>query len=117
MPAGTVVLNDWGEGGYLMWAYPDLDFVVSGYGDIYTDSEIARNYRLDGTAPRLGRGREKHRPCVRARPTRVEARLRAADVGGLEGHPSQRGSGPPRAADVLRRLTWSRTWPSRAVRG
>ncbi len=51
MPAGTVVLNDWGEGGYLMWAYPDLDFVVSGYGDIYTDSEIARNYRLDGTAP------------------------------------------------------------------
>ena len=51
MPAGTVVLNDWGQGGYLMWRFPDLDFVVNGYGDIYTDAELARNFRLDGTAP------------------------------------------------------------------
>ena len=49
MPAGTVVVNDWGQGGYLMWRYPDLDFVVNGYGDIYTDAELARNFRLDGT--------------------------------------------------------------------
>ena len=47
MPAGTVVINDWGQGGYLMWRYPDLDFVVNGYGDIYTDAELARNFRLD----------------------------------------------------------------------
>jgi hypothetical protein len=51
MPADTVVLSDWGEGASLMWRFPDLDFVVSGYGDIYTDAELARNYRMDGTAP------------------------------------------------------------------
>jgi hypothetical protein len=51
LPADTVVLNDWGEGAFLMWRFPELDFVVSGYGDLYTDAELARNYRLDGTAP------------------------------------------------------------------
>ena len=45
------MLNDWGEGGYLMWRFPELDFVVNGYGDIYTDAELARNFRLDGTDP------------------------------------------------------------------
>jgi hypothetical protein len=51
MPAGTVVLNDWGQGGYLMWRFPELDFVMNGYGDIYTDAEIARNYEMDATLP------------------------------------------------------------------
>ena len=51
MPADTVVLSDWGEGAFLMWRFPELDFVVSGYGDIYTDAELARNFRMDGTAP------------------------------------------------------------------
>ena len=54
LPADTVVLSDWGEGGYLMWRFPELDFVVNGYGDIYTDDELARNYRMDATEPRLG---------------------------------------------------------------
>ncbi|MEO6511487.1 MAG: hypothetical protein ABIO16_10885, partial [Nocardioides sp.] len=49
LPAGTVVLNDWGKGGWMMWRWPELDFVMSGYGDVYTDAEIARNYRLDGS--------------------------------------------------------------------
>ena len=51
LPAGTAVVSDWGEGGFLMWRFPDLDFVVNGYGDIYTDEELARNFRLDRTAP------------------------------------------------------------------
>src|SRR5688572_1065622 len=49
LPAGTSVLNDWGEGGYLMWRYPELNFVMNGYGDIFTDNEIARNYQMDAT--------------------------------------------------------------------
>ena len=40
LPAGTLVLDDTRNGGYLMWRYPDLDFIASGYGDIYTDAEI-----------------------------------------------------------------------------
>jgi hypothetical protein len=51
LPAGTVILNDWGEGGYLMWRFPELDFVMNGYGDIFTDDEIARNYEIDATLP------------------------------------------------------------------
>ena len=43
------MLNDWGEGGYLMWRFPDLDFVINGYGDIYTDAELERNYKMDAT--------------------------------------------------------------------
>jgi hypothetical protein len=43
------VLNDWGEGGYLMWRFPDLNFVMNGYADIFTDDELARNYQMDGT--------------------------------------------------------------------
>jgi hypothetical protein len=51
MPPDTAVISDWGEGAFLMWRFPELDFVISGYGDIYTDAELARNFRLDGTAP------------------------------------------------------------------
>jgi len=51
LPDGTVVVNDWGEGGYLMWRFPDLDFVMNGYGDIYTDAELERNYQMDATLP------------------------------------------------------------------
>jgi hypothetical protein len=51
LPDDTAVLNDWGQGGYLMWRFPDLDFVVNGYGDIYTDAEIERNYKMDTTLP------------------------------------------------------------------
>jgi hypothetical protein len=47
LPAGTVVLNDQGLGGYLMWAYPQLDLVIHGYGDTYTDAELERNADID----------------------------------------------------------------------
>jgi hypothetical protein len=51
LPAGTAVLNDWGQGGYFIWRFPDLDFVMNGYGDIFTDDELARNYDMDATNP------------------------------------------------------------------
>lgn len=51
MPAGTRILDDSVYGGYLMWAYPQLDVVMSGYGDIYTDDEIKRNYDIEAVAP------------------------------------------------------------------
>ena len=54
LPAGTAVLNDWGEGGYLMWRYPELNFVMNGYGDIYTDDELARNFQHGRDQPGLG---------------------------------------------------------------
>ncbi len=40
MPEGTRILNESVFGGYLMWRYPDLDFMFSGYGDIYTTDEL-----------------------------------------------------------------------------
>jgi hypothetical protein len=49
LPAGTPVLNAWEWGGYLAWRHPDLDFVVSGYGDMYTTRELDRNVALTTT--------------------------------------------------------------------
>lgn len=46
LPAGTGLLNEWDEGGYDMWLYPDLELVMHGYGDMFTDDELARNYGL-----------------------------------------------------------------------
>lgn len=43
LPAGTPVLNDWGFGGYVMWAHPHLDLVMHGYGDTFTTAELERN--------------------------------------------------------------------------
>ena len=51
LPAGTVVLNDWGDGGYYMWRFPDLDLVMNGYGDLFTDDELEDNFRMDSTNP------------------------------------------------------------------
>jgi hypothetical protein len=51
LPAGTKVLNDWGGGGYFMWRWPQLDLVMNGYGDIYTEDELDRNFRIDATNP------------------------------------------------------------------
>jgi hypothetical protein len=51
LPAGTKVIDDWGGGGYFMWRWPQLDLVMNGYADIYTDDELDRNYRLDATNP------------------------------------------------------------------
>lgn len=43
LPEGTVVLNDWGDGGYVMWAHPQLHLVMHGYGDTFTTEELERN--------------------------------------------------------------------------
>jgi hypothetical protein len=47
LPPGTVVLDDSAYGGYLMWRFPQLDVVMNGYGDLYTDDELARNADID----------------------------------------------------------------------
>jgi hypothetical protein len=48
LPAGTRVIDDTGFGGYLMWRFPQLDVVVHGYGDLYTDAELERNADIEG---------------------------------------------------------------------
>lgn len=48
LPAGTRIINDSGFGGYLMWRFPELDVVVHGYGDLYTDEELERNADIEG---------------------------------------------------------------------
>ena len=46
LPAGTKVLDDWGQGGYLMWRFPRLDLMMHGYGDTFTTDELNRNLAL-----------------------------------------------------------------------
>jgi hypothetical protein len=48
LPEGTVVLDDSGFGGYLMWRFPQLDLVLHGYGDTFTDDELERNADIEG---------------------------------------------------------------------
>jgi len=48
LPAGTRVIDDIGFGGYLMWRFPQLDVVLHGYGDLYTDDELERNADIEG---------------------------------------------------------------------
>ena len=43
LPPETVLLNEWDWGGYLMWKHPQLDLVMHGYGDTFTDEELDRN--------------------------------------------------------------------------
>lgn len=40
---GTRVLNDWDEGPYFLWRHPQLALTMHGYGDVFTDEELARN--------------------------------------------------------------------------
>ena len=47
LPAGTRVIDESGFGGYLMWRFPQLDVVVHGYGDLYTDDELERNADIE----------------------------------------------------------------------
>lgn len=46
LPPGTVVLDDWAIGGYVMWRHPSLDPVMHGYGDTFTIAELERNRDL-----------------------------------------------------------------------
>ena len=43
LPPGTKVLDDWDQGGYFMWRYPQLDLMMHGYGDTFTTDELRRN--------------------------------------------------------------------------
>lgn len=51
LPDGTRLLNDRAHGGYLMWRYPDLDFMFSGYGDTYTTDELDTMKEVDALDP------------------------------------------------------------------
>lgn len=46
LPAGTPLLNEWKDGGYTMWRHPQLNLVMHGYGDMFTDDELARNQTI-----------------------------------------------------------------------
>jgi hypothetical protein len=46
LPPGTKVLDDWDQGGYLMWRHPQLDLMMHGYGDTFTTDELRRNVAL-----------------------------------------------------------------------
>ncbi|KQV72774.1 hypothetical protein ASC64_19180 [Nocardioides sp. Root122] len=46
MPGGSAVLDEWDFGPYLLWRHPDLQVVAHGYGDVFTDAELARNAGL-----------------------------------------------------------------------
>lgn len=51
LPTGTVLLDDEGYGGYLMWRFPQLQLVMHGYGDTFTAPELQRTSRLTGIKP------------------------------------------------------------------
>ena len=51
LPAGTPVLDDWATGPYFLWKHPDLDLVMHGYGDVFTDEEIERNNDIVSLEP------------------------------------------------------------------
>ena len=48
LPSGTKVLSDTGDGGYLMWRFPELDLMTHGYGDTFTTAELDRNATIAG---------------------------------------------------------------------
>ncbi len=51
LPPGTKVLDDWNQGGYFMWRYPQLDLMMHGYGDTFTTDELRRNTELISATP------------------------------------------------------------------
>lgn len=51
LPPGTAVLNEWNFGGYLIWRHRQLEFVMHGYGDAFTDAELERNKDILDVAP------------------------------------------------------------------
>jgi hypothetical protein len=51
LPPGTKVLDDWDQGGYTMWRYPQLDLMMHGYGDTFTTDELSRNTGLISLEP------------------------------------------------------------------
>lgn len=51
LPAQTRVLNEWDSGAWFLWRHPDLDLVMHGYGDVFTDEEIRRNVAITQLRP------------------------------------------------------------------
>lgn len=51
-PDGTRVLNGWDAGAYFLWRHPQLDLVMHGYGDVFTDDELRRNVDISLARPR-----------------------------------------------------------------
>lgn len=51
LPPGTKLLNDWGQGGYVMWRFPRLDPLMHGYGDTFTTAELERNADILAVVP------------------------------------------------------------------
>lgn len=51
LPPGTAVLNQDVFGGPLMWLYPEVDFLYSGYGDIYPTARLEQRKDLDELQP------------------------------------------------------------------
>ncbi|MFC5728369.1 MULTISPECIES: hypothetical protein [Nocardioides] len=76
LPTGATVLTDSDVGGFLLWARPDLEVPVHGYGDVYTDSELERLDDLFRLAPDWGDQVRKLHPDAALLPE--DAPLRAA---------------------------------------
>lgn len=51
LPQGARVLDDWTSGPYYLWKHPELNLVMHGYGDVFTDEEIERNRAIMLLAP------------------------------------------------------------------
>ena len=51
LPPGSTVLDEWDFGPYLLWRHPDLDVLLHGYGDVFTDAELVRNAGISRLAP------------------------------------------------------------------
>lgn len=51
LPEGSTVLTDWTTGSILLWTNPGLDVPRHGYGDVYTDEELADDRVLGRLGP------------------------------------------------------------------
>jgi hypothetical protein len=51
LPDGTRIMNEQVFGGYLMYRYPQLDFLFSGYGDAYTTAELKTMSKINDLEP------------------------------------------------------------------
>ena len=52
MPPGTKVLNDWELGHYTMARHPQVQLVMHGYVDMFTEGELDRNLRIVRVEPK-----------------------------------------------------------------
>ncbi|MCW2791563.1 MAG: hypothetical protein JWO76_661 [Nocardioides sp.] len=102
LPDGTVVANDWGWGGYLMWRYPHLDLLMHGYGDTFTVAELHRNTGLRALDPGWQRALAGTGARVALLPP--DSRLAAALVTGEGWHSTHR-------SDDIEMLVAPPGWP------